>query len=189
MAAIGIFKDLGEMVRMKKKLRETEEQLFQAERLAAMGRLTSRIAHEINNPLYGVINTLELLKTEIAPTSKRRELLDMSLSEVVRLSTMVKNMLTFSRPDQETRKGIDMNKFLEGILMFLERQLQECDIRLSVDLDRDLPLVTVSAGQMRQVFLNLIKNGMEAMPHGGDLTVDGTGTRRRRSSSRTPVSV
>ena len=95
----------------------------------------------------------------------------MSLSEVVRLSTMVKNMLTFSRPDQETRKGIDMNKFLEGILMFLERQLQECDIRLSVDLDRDLPLVTVSAGQMRQVFLNLIKNGMEAMPHGGDLTV------------------
>ncbi|MGD0658363.1 MAG: PAS domain S-box protein [Syntrophorhabdales bacterium] len=171
LAAIGIFKDLGEMVRMKKKLRETEEQLFQAERLAAMGRLTSRIAHEINNPLYGIINTLELLKTEIAPTSKRRELLDMSLSEVVRLSTMVKNMLTFSRPDQETRKEIDMNKSLEGILMFLERQLQECDIRLSVDLDRDLPLVTVSAGQMRQVFLNLIKNGMEAMPHGGDLTV------------------
>jgi PAS domain S-box-containing protein len=171
LAAIGIFKDLGEMVRMRKKLKETQEQLFQAERLAAMGRLTSRVAHEINNPLYGIINTLELLKSEIPPTSKRRELLDMSLSEVIRLSTMVKNMLTFSRPDQETRKEIDMNKFLENILMFLERQLQECNIKVSVDLDRNLPLLTVSPGQMRQVFLNLFKNGMEAMPHGGDLMV------------------
>ncbi len=177
-AAIGIFKDMGEMVRMKRKLKETQEQLFDAEKLAAMGRLTSRIAHEINNPLYGIINTLELLKPEIPETSKRRELLEMSLSEVVRLSTMVKNMLTFSRPDQETRNEIDMNKFLRNILMFLEKQLQECDIKVTVEYDPDLQLVTVSPGQMRQVFLNVIKNGMEAMPHGGELTVTTRGRDR-----------
>ena len=171
LAAIGIFKDMGEMLRMKQKLKETQEQLFQSERLAAMGRLTSRIAHEINNPLYGIINTLELLKTEIPETSKRRELLDMSLSEVVRLSIMVKNMLTFSRPEEETRKEIDMNQFLQGILMFLERQLQESDVRLAVDFDPALPLVSVSPGQMRQVVLNLVKNAIEAMPYGGVLTV------------------
>ena len=171
LAAIGIFKDMGEMSRVKQKLKETQEQLFQAERLAAMGRLTSRIAHEINNPLYGIINTLELLKTEIPETSKRRELLDMSHSEVVRLSIMVKNMLTFSRPEEETKKEVDMNQFLQGILMFLEKQLQECDVRLSVDFDQPLPLVNVSPGQMRQVVLNVVKNAMEAMPHGGVLTV------------------
>jgi len=171
LAAIGIFKDMGEMSRVKQQLKETQEQLFQSERLAAMGRLTSRIAHEINNPLYGIINTLELLKTEVPETSKRRELLDMSLSEVVRLSLMVKNMLTFSRPEEETRKDVDMNQFLQGILMFLERQLQENDVRLTVDYDPALPLVSVAPGQMRQVVLNVVKNAMEAMPHGGVLGV------------------
>ena len=68
-----------------------------------MGRLTSQIAHEINNPLYGVMNTLELLKAAIPEESKRRRLLDMSLSEVERLTVMLKNMLTFSRPGEEAR--------------------------------------------------------------------------------------
>jgi len=175
LAAIGIFKDMGDMSRVKQQLKETQEQLFQSERLAAMGRLTSRIAHEINNPLYGIINTLELLKTEIPATSKRRELLDMSLSEVVRLSIMVKNMLTFSRPEEETRKEMDMNQFLQGILMFLERQLQENDVRLTVEYDPDLPLVSVAPGQMRQVVLNVVKNAIEAMPRGGILGVQTRG--------------
>ncbi len=171
LAAIGIFKDLSEMVRVKRKLKETQDQLFQAERLAAMGRLTSQIAHELNNPLYGIMNTLELLKAEIPETSKRRRLLDMSLSEVVRLSIMLKNMLTFSRPEEEARKEINVNGFLDGILMLMEKQLRESDIKLVTTFDDGAPSIMVSPGQMRQVFLNIIKNGMEAMPHGGMLSV------------------
>jgi two-component system NtrC family sensor kinase len=171
LAAIGIFKDLSEMVRVKRKLKETQDQLFQAERLAAMGRLTSQIAHELNNPLYGIMNTLELLKAEIPETSKRRRLLDMSLSEVVRLSIMLKNMLTFSRPEEEARKEININGFLDGILMLMEKQLRESDIKLVTTFDDAAPSIMVSPGQMRQVFLNIIKNGMEAMPHGGTLSV------------------
>ncbi|MFH1025631.1 MAG: PAS domain S-box protein, partial [Nitrospirota bacterium] len=79
--AIAIFKDLREMVGVKRKLKETQDQLVQSERLAAMGRLTSQIAHELNNPLYGIMNTLELLKTEIPETSRRRKLLEMALLE------------------------------------------------------------------------------------------------------------
>lgn len=71
-----------------------------------------------------------------------------------------------------------MNKFLRNILMFLEKQLQECDIKVTVEYDPDLQLVTVSPGQMRQVFLNVIKNGMEAMPRGGELTVTTRGRDR-----------
>ena len=171
LASIGIFKDLSEMVRVKRKLKETQDQLFQAERLAAMGRLTSQIAHELNNPLYGIMNTLELLKAEIPETSKRRRLLDMSLSEVVRLSIMLKNMLTFSRPEEEARKEININGFLDGILMLMEKQLRESDIKLVTTFDDAAPSIMVSPGQMRQVFLNIIKNGMEAMPHGGMLSV------------------
>jgi two-component system NtrC family sensor kinase len=171
MAAIGMFKDLREMITVKRKLKETQDQLFQAERLAAMGRLTSQIAHELNNPLYGIMNTLELLKDEIPETSKRRKLLDMSLSEVVRLSVMLKNMLTFSRPEEEARKEIDINAFLEGILMLMEKQLRESDIKLMTAFDETLPAIMVSPGQMRQVFLNIVKNAMEAMLHGGTLSV------------------
>ena len=170
-AAIGIFKDLGEMVRVKRKLKETQDQLFQAERLAAMGRLTSQVAHELNNPLYGIMNTLELLKAEIPETSRRRKLLDMSLSEVVRLSIMLKNMLSFSRPEEEARKEVSINSFLQDILMLMEKQLRESDIKLVTTFDESAPAIMVSPGQMRQVFLNIIKNGMEAMPHGGDLSV------------------
>jgi PAS domain S-box-containing protein len=171
LAAIGIFKDLREMISVKRKLKETQDQLVQAEKLAAMGRLTSQIAHELNNPLYGIMNTLELLKTEIPDTSKRRRLLDMSLSEIVRLSVMLKNMLTFSRPEEEARKDVDMNNFLEGILMLLEKQLKEEDIRLVTEYDEKLPVVKVSPNQMRQVLLNIVKNAIEAMPRGGTLTI------------------
>jgi len=171
LASIGIFNDLSEMIRVKRKLKETQDQLFQAERLAAMGRLTSQIAHELNNPLYGIMNTLELLKAEIPEASRRRRLLDMSLSEVVRLSVMLKNMLTFSRPEEEARKEIDISTFLESILMLFEKQLLESDIKLITAFDETVPAIMVSPGQMRQVFLNIIKNGVEAMPHGGTLSV------------------
>jgi two-component system NtrC family sensor kinase len=170
-AAIGIFKDMEEMVLVRQKLKETQDQLFQAERLAAMGRLASRIAHEVNNPLYGIMNTLELMKTAVPEKSKRRELLDMSQAEVTRLSMLVKNMLAFSRQEEEARKEIDINKFLQNILTFLDKQIQESGIRLAVDCEPNLPLITVSPGQMTQVILNIVKNAIEAMPHGGMLAV------------------
>ncbi len=171
LAAIGIFKDLSEMITMKRKLKETQDQLIQAERLAAMGRLTSQIAHELNNPLYGIMNTLELLKAEIPETSKRRKLLDMSLSEVTRLSLMLKNMLTFSRPEEEARKEVDINSFLEGILMLMEKQFKELDIKVTAEYDDAVPTMKLSPGQIRQVLLNVVKNAMESMPCGGTLKV------------------
>ena len=171
LAAIGIFKDLREMISVKRKLKETQDQLLQAEKLAAMGRLTSQIAHELNNPLYGIMNTLELLKAEIPETSMRRRLLDMSLSEIVRLSVMLKNMLTFSRPEEEARKDVDMNSFIEGIMMLMEKQLKEADIRLVTEFDGKIPTVKISPNQMRQVILNIVKNAIEAMPRGGTLTL------------------
>jgi PAS domain S-box-containing protein len=170
-ASIGIFKDLREMINMKRKLKETQDLLIQAERLAAMGRLTSQVAHELNNPLYGIMNTLELLKAEIPETSKRRKLLDMSLSEVARLSLMLKNMLTFSRPEEEARKEVSINSFLEGVLMLMEKQFRELDIKFTADFDETIPMIKVSPGQIRQVLLNIVKNAMEAMPHGGTLSV------------------
>jgi two-component system NtrC family sensor kinase len=171
-ASVGIFKDLRERLKVERELQKTREALLQSEKLAAMGRLTSQIAHELNNPIYGIMNTLELLKTEIPPESKRRRILELSLSEIRRLSEMLKNMLSFSKPEEEKRRPIGLNELLEGILTMMEKQMKEASVKVVTDFNRDIPEVMASTNQMRQVFLNMFKNAKEAMPKGGTLSVN-----------------
>ncbi len=170
-ASVGIFVDLKERLEMERKLRQTQEQLLHSEKLAAMGRLTSQLAHELNNPLYGIMNTLELLKTEIPPHNRRRKLLEMSLSEIMRLSDMLRKMLSFSKPDQVRKKPLDVNQVLGEIMMLHEKQLQEHSIIIRSEFDSRLPEVYASSDQLRQVFLNMISNARDAMAGGGTLTV------------------
>ena len=168
---VGSFVDLTERLEMERALSKTQEQLLNSEKLAAMGRLTSQIAHELNNPLFGIMNTLELLKTEIPPENKRRKLLDMSLSEIVRLADMLKKMLSFSKPEQEVRKPVNLNTILEEILLLYAKQFQENDVKIKTDFFKDLEPVIASTNQLRQVFLNMISNARDAMPGGGTLTI------------------
>ena len=170
-ATVGSFVDLKERLEMERALRRTQEQLLQSEKLAAMGRLTSQIAHELNNPLYGIMNTLELLKTEISPQSKRRKVLDMALSETVRLSDLLRKMLSFSKPDQEEKQAVDLNTVIDEILLLHEKQLQENDIKIKTSFAETLPQINASKDQLRQVFLNLVANARDAMPDGGTLSV------------------
>jgi PAS domain S-box-containing protein len=174
-ATVGIFTDLKERLEMERRLKTTQEQLLQSEKLAAMGRLTSQIAHELNNPLYGIMNTIELMKTEISPDNKRRRLLEMALSEIVRLSELLRKMLTFSKPDQKEKQPVDINTILDEILLLHEKQFRENDISISMDLSTGLGLVYASKNQLRQVFLNIFKNAGDAMPDGGTLTVKTSG--------------
>lgn len=174
-ASVGSFVDLEERLEMERTLRRTQAQLLQAEKLAAMGRLTSQIAHELNNPLYGIMNTLELMKTEIPPENRRRKILEMALSETVRLSDLLKKMLSFSKPDQEEKAVVDVNTLLDEILLLHGKQLLENNIRISVEFSDDLPKIFASKNQLRQVFINMIKNAMDAMADGGALKVR-TGT-------------
>jgi two-component system NtrC family sensor kinase len=156
---------------MERKLHQTQEQLLQSEKLAAMGRLTSQIAHELNNPLYGIMNTLELLKTEVPPESKRRKILEMALSETIRLTEMLRKMLSFSKPDEEARQPTDINVILDEIILLHEKQLRERSIKIVTAFATDLKKVRASKNQLRQAFLNMIANARDAMPDGGTLTV------------------
>jgi two-component system NtrC family sensor kinase len=170
-ASVGFFVDIGERLEMERKLRRTQEQLLQSEKLAAMGRLTSQLAHELNNPLYGIMNTLELMKTEIRPDNKRRRLLEMSLSETMRLADMLRKMLSFSKPDQEQRTPVDINTIVDEIMLLHEKQLRELDIKIELAFAEGVRPVLASKNQMRQVFLNMVSNAKDAMPNGGLLKV------------------
>ncbi|MFO8090825.1 MAG: PAS domain S-box protein [Desulfatiglandaceae bacterium] len=169
-ATVGSFVDMTERIEMERALRTTQEQLLQSEKLAAMGRLTSQIAHELNNPIYGIMNSLELFKTEIPTQNKRRKLLEMSLSEITRLAQLLPKMLSFSKPDQEEKAPININIIIDELLMLHEKQLQENNIRLNIELDENMPEILASKNQMRQVFLNMISNAKDAMHEGGELT-------------------
>ncbi len=171
MATVGIMVDVSSRMEMERKLRQIQEQLLQSEKLAAMGRLTSQIAHELNNPLYGIMNTLELLKSEVPATSKRRKILEMALSETVRLTDMLRKMLIFSKPDQEARQETDLNAIMDELLLLYGKQLSEYSVKVAIDFAENLPTVKASRNQLRQVFLNMITNARDAMPEGGVLTV------------------
>ena len=170
-ATVGIFMDLKERLEMERRLKTTQEQLLQSEKLAAMGRLTSQIAHELNNPLYGIMNTLELMKTEISPGNNRRKILEMALSETVRLTELLHKMLTFSKPDQKEKQPVDINTILDEILLLHEKQFSENNIIIEIHLADGMPSVLASKNQLRQVFLNMFHNAGDAMPDGGILTV------------------
>ncbi len=170
-ATVGSFVDLTERIEMERALSKTQEQLLHSEKLAAMGRLTSQVAHELNNPLYGIMNTLELLKSEVPPENKRRKLLDMSLSEIVRLADMLKKMLSFSKPEQEIKRPVNVVTIVDEILMLHEKQLQEHSIKIKTDYAEEITDVYASTNQLRQVFLNMVSNARDAMPDGGELTV------------------
>ena len=176
-ATVGSFVDMTERIEMERTLHDTQQQLLQSEKLAAMGRLTSQLAHELNNPIYGIMNTLELLKSEIKPDNRRRKLLEMSLSETERLADMLKKMLTFSKPDQEVKDAADINTIIEEMIVLHEKMLQENSIKVRSELEENLPEVYISKNQMRQVILNMISNARDAMPEGGSLTFS---TRREK---------
>ncbi len=169
LASVGIFVDLEERLAMEKSLRDTQEQLFQSEKLAAMGRLTSQIAHELNNPLFGIMNTFELLKTEIPVTNKRRKILEMALSETQRLAEMLRKMLSFSKPEEEKKQLICINSVIDEILLLHDKQLRENDIKLTYNFNENIESIYASKNHLRQVFLNLLSNAKDAMPEGGSL--------------------
>lgn len=169
--SVGIFKDLRERLGIERELRKTQEALLQAEKLAAMGRLTSQIAHELNNPIYGIMNTLELLKSEVPPESKRRRILELSISETERLSEMLRSMLSFSKPEEEKRTPVKINDLIEGILLVMDKQMREANIRVTTAFHKEIPEIMASTNQIRQVMINMIKNAKESMSSGGILNV------------------
>lgn len=171
LATVGLFVDLKERLQIERELSAARQHLLQSEKLAAMGRLTSQIAHELNNPLFGIMNTLELMKTEISPQNKRRKLLDMSLSEIVRLADMLKKMLSFSKPDQEERRKIDINVVIDELMVLYEKRFRENSIKVEINLVEDSPNIFASRDQLRQVFINMFSNAMYAMPEGGKLEI------------------
>ncbi len=163
---VNVFKDVTAQKRL-------QAQLIQSEKLAAVGQLAASLAHEINNPLQGIRGALELVREDLGDNTKPLEYLEMSQGEIERLSKIVQRMLDFNRPAGETPGQVDVRATVENILALTAKRLQHANVVLSAEWDDDLPSVRAVDNQLKQVFLNLVLNAVDAMPNGGDLRIRG----------------
>ena len=156
-----------------RKIEESQTALLQAEKMAAAGRLSASIAHEVNNPLQSVQNCLHLAAREDLPEKKRKEYFDLARTELERLSLTVRRMLDFYRPGAAKPEPVNLPELLDYVLALMQKQLAECNVQVKVNLSSSTPPVTAVNSQIQQVFINLILNSFDAMPKGGHLTITG----------------
>ncbi len=145
-------------------------QLIQAEKMAAVGRLAASLAHEINNPLQAIQNSLHLALHQGLDDARKRQFLEMAQQEVGRLVQIVRRMLDFYRPSS-AKRVVDLNRPVEDALAIASKRLQQAHIEVVSRLTPNLAPVRGAPNQLTQVFLNLIINAIEAMPNGGTLWV------------------
>jgi two-component system NtrC family sensor kinase len=161
-----------ELADFASELERSQAQLVQAEKMAAIGRLAASVAHEINNPLQAIHNSLHLTLHQRLEGDRRREYLSMAQSEVQRLIEIVQRMLDFYRPSRGGMVPTDINDIAEGVLALAHKRLQHGDISVETDLCPDLPRVPMVSDQITQVGLNIVINAIDAMPSGGSLRLE-----------------
>jgi len=160
---LGVIKDLTEKKKLEEDLRKAQAELVQTEKLAAIGRLASGVAHELNDPLTSVLTFSNLLREETNEGNASRESLDIIIKEAIRARKIVSDLLSFSRESKLTLEWIDLNDVLNTSLLLLEKQGVLEGIEVQKDLAAELPLVRADSGQMHQVFSNILLNAIQAM--------------------------
>lgn len=160
----------GELRAYVQRVEESQRALIQSEKLAAAGRLTASIAHEINNPLQSVRNCLHLAVHEDLPAESRQNYINLTVQEVERLMATVERMLDFYRPSVEL-KPVNLLDLLEHVLNLLGKQLRDRNIVVTTSWPASLPSIQAISNQLEQVFINIVLNAFDVMPDGGDLWI------------------
>jgi signal transduction histidine kinase/FixJ family two-component response regulator len=163
-----LYEELREYVR---RVEASQQALIRAEKMAAAGRLTASIAHEINNPLQGVQNCLHLATKTQVSEKKRNEYLNLANSELNRLMSTVQRMLDYYRPGAVEPQRVDLVNLLRHVINLLSPQLQARNIRVTTGFSSKLMPIIGVGSQLEQVFLNIILNAYDAMPGGGELRI------------------
>jgi signal transduction histidine kinase len=142
-----------------------------SEQLAAVGELAASIAHEVRNPLAGMKGAMEVLLRSLAVSAREREVMDEVVAQIVRLENLVRDLLTFARPQVLDRQPVQVHALLERALRLLQDEADLRRIEMFREFSPKAGTVFGDAQQLEQVFLNLIHNAVQAMEDGGTLTL------------------
>jgi PAS domain S-box/PAS domain S-box len=170
-ASVGIFTDLRERFRMQKELEETHLKLLHSEKMASLGKMAAGVAHEINNPLGGILIYANLLLEETPAEDPKWANLKHIVDQTMRCKDIVKELLDFSRQTKHRWVQCDINQSLEQIIGLLGKQALFHDIQIIKEIDPLLIPIIADPGQLNQVFINLMTNAADAMNGIGILTV------------------
>jgi two-component system NtrC family sensor kinase len=157
-------------------LRVAEAETARTEKLASVGLLAAGIAHELNNPLTGVLTFTSLLRKKMPEGSADAEDLDLVIRETKRCAAIIRRLLDFAREKTPEKKFTDLNQVIEDTARIIERPASFRDVEIALDLDRNLPQVWIDSDLIKQVIMNILVNAQHAIEHEGSITV-----RSRRS--------
>jgi len=155
-----------------KELIEMQAHLIQSEKLASLGKLAAGIAHEINNPLGGILIYSHLLLEESNKNSPHYENLKKIVKETSRCKDIVKGLLEFARPKEPETSRVNINDIVESSLAIMERQALFQNIKIKKSYASEMPKIVADSAQLQQVFMNIILNAAEAMDGNGILTLN-----------------
>jgi len=169
--AVELQAEVAERRRAEEELHRAQAQLVQSARMAAVGELAAGVAHELNNPLTPVLGLAEfLLKKNRLDDASRKDLLIIA-AEARRAREIVLNLLDFARQTEPKRQQADVNQIVRNTMSLVRSQFESNGIAIEEHYDPDLPLLLLDTTRLRQVWLNLFVNALQAMPRGGRLTV------------------
>jgi len=166
-----------ELEKANKELRETQAQLIQTEKMSSLGRLAAGVAHEINNPLTGVMTFSHLLLKNAKDEATRKDL-EIIVRETTRCKKIIKGVLDFARETPPQRKLCQVNDIIGRTLAILEPQALFHNIQTERNLDDKLPQIWIDENQMEQVFMNIILNAAEAMKGEGHFSISSSLNKR-----------
>jgi hypothetical protein len=150
---------------------EMETQLRQSDRLASVGLLAAGVAHEVNTPLAGISSYVQMMQRKMPESDPRRPILEKIEKQTFRASSIVNNLLNFSRQQSSEMQPVDVNAMVEETLMLAELPLSSRKVRVETALCEAAVYVWGDSGKLQQVLMNLVLNARDAMPDGGDLAI------------------
>lgn len=149
------------------KLKIAYDKLVHSEKLNAVGKLTASIAHEFNNPIFGILNILERLNDEAVLDETNKNFVGLAIRECDRITNLIRKLQDFYRPSTGKEAQIDIHDLIEDVLLLTQKKIISRNIKLTKDYTVNIPTVTVVADQIKQVILNLLTNAEQAIPESG----------------------
>jgi signal transduction histidine kinase len=160
-----------ENARLYEDLKRSKSYMRRADRLASLGTLTAGLAHEIRNPLVAIKTLTQLLPERLDDVEFRNQFLQIAAGEVDRISSLVTELLEFARPSDPKLELEDINTILDGMILLVSTETKKKQINITKDYSADLPPIQIDREQIKQVFLNILLNGIEATSENGKITV------------------
>jgi signal transduction histidine kinase len=157
--------------RLSEDLKKSKSHIERADRLASLGTLTAALAHEVRNPLVAIKTFTQLLPERFNDEEFRNHFLHIVCGEVDRISTLINELLEFARPSDPKVKAEDINTILDSILLLVSSGTKKKHIHIIKNFSPDLPSVPIDREQIKQVFLNILINAIEATEENGDIHV------------------